>query len=62
MHLWILLSGLKQGWDKHCPASKFQWKMPESTGMQILQKSLKNKIVFKRMENYKLTCNPGLKQ
>ena len=29
MHLWILPSGLKQGWDNYCPASKFQWKMPE---------------------------------
>ena len=22
-----------QGWDKYCPAGKFQWKMPEIAGM-----------------------------
>ena len=21
-----------QGWDKYCPAGKFQWKMPENAG------------------------------
>ena len=22
-----------QGWDEYCPAGKFQWKMPENSGM-----------------------------
>ena len=22
-----------QGWDKYCPADKFQWKMPEKASM-----------------------------
>ena len=22
-----------QGWDEFCPAGKFQWKMPENSGM-----------------------------
>ena len=25
-------SSKKQGWDKYCPAGKFQWKMPENAG------------------------------
>ena len=23
----------KQGWDEYCPVGKFQWKMPENSGM-----------------------------
>ena len=23
----------EQGWDEYCPAGKFQWKMPENSGM-----------------------------
>ena len=23
---------LEQGWDKYCPAGKFQWKMPDNAG------------------------------
>ena len=28
----------RQGWDKYCPAGKFQWKMPEIAGMANTQK------------------------
>ena len=27
-----------QGWDKYCPAGKYQWKMPENAGMANTQK------------------------
>ena len=29
----ILLPCCRQGWDKYCPAGKFQWKMPDNAGM-----------------------------
>ena len=46
------IGSLHKGWDKYCPAGKFQWKIPT---WQVLQKSLQrqilafmNKIVLKK--------------
>ena len=32
-HFYIVKTIEAQGWDKYCPAGKFQWKMPEIAGM-----------------------------
>ena len=29
----IKIIGFVQGWDEYCPAGKFQWNMPEISGM-----------------------------
>ena len=29
----LFLKVKEQGWDKYCPAGKFQWKMPDNAGM-----------------------------